>query len=208
MRFNNSVWPTRSQLTKTWLREVRGHNFVTHLCARRKGPAKKSRKGDSEPSPQRMLVTGRMVVDPDSGEVDVRDVRTKTVGQDVAAVEVSSSLDVAYFLSKDCRLTSESLSDADDGDKGESRLICNVGHRCGEDGLLAQLDDDYVCVAAGNRLCLVNVTFSTVVAELEVGSLSGMFVAGSRILLAKVREPSFHIYELATSCDQSNLFLT
>lgn len=161
------VLPEGVEIVKSWLREVKGQNVITHLCQNKN----KNKK-------ERLLVTGRLTADPETTETAVVDVRKKTLGKEMVGILVSDNL--VFLVDSDGTLTSETLSD----DSDDITPICNVGKVATHGVVMAQFDQDYLCVAANNKLVLLNVAFSTVVAELDLdqGAPEFLTICGNRIL--------------------------
>ena len=167
------IVPKGFEIYKTWVRNIDGRGFVTHHC-KPKGPPGQERE---------TLVTGRLALDPETGETKVVGEKQMPLDKNVVAVEASLTEDHVFTADKSGAVKRHVVNN----DKESVHRVAEVpdlSHMCA-------FDRDYLCVAAGSKVCLVNSKFGSVVADRDAEfDRSGFLSAcGSRIFFRQLGGP-------------------
>ena len=165
-----AIVPEGFEICKTWVRNVGGRGIVTHHC---------KPKGRQE---KETLVTGRLALDPETGETQVVGVKQTLLDEGIIAVEASLTEDYVFTADKDGAVRRHESHDK----KRVHRVaeIRDLSHMC-------FFDRDYLCVAAGSKVFLVNSKYGSVVADRDAEfDRSGFLSAcGNRIFFQQLGGP-------------------
>ena len=162
------IIPETFEIGKSWVRNVSGRWLVTHHCK----PKKKSDEGEA-------LVTGRLALDPETGETTVVGVRQVRLDKDAVAVEVSLTEDYAFIAVKSGAVKRQGTYDKESVD--EVVTISGLTHMC-------VIDGDYLGAAAGTKVHLINAKYGCIVADrdVEIDCNGFLSACGSRLFFRQL----------------------
>ena len=168
-----SIVPEGHEIYKTWVRNVGGRGLVTHHC---------KPKGHREREERETLVTGRLALDPETGETKVVGVKQMSLDNGVVAVEASLTEDHVFTADKSGAVKRHAIYDKESVHRVAE--IQDLSHMCA-------FDRDYLCVAAGSKVCLMNSKYGSIVADRDAEfDRSGFLSAcGSRIFFRQLGGP-------------------
>lgn len=164
------IVPEGFEIYKTWVRNVGGRGLVTHHCK-----AKNPQEGGA-------LVTGRLALDSETGETKVGGVNQMPLDKGVVVVEASTTEDHVFTADKSGAVKRHAVYDKESVHRVAE--IPDLSHMCAFDG-------DYICVAAGPKVFLINSKYGSVVADRDAEfDCSGFLSAcGSRIFFRQLGGP-------------------
>ena len=145
------IIPEGFEIGKSWVRNVSSRWLVTHHCKPKKKPWIDS-EGES-------LVTGRLALDPETGETKVVGVRQVRLDKDAVAVQVSLTEDYAFIAVKNGAVKRQGTYDKESA--SEVVAISGLTHMC-------VIDGDYLSAAAGTKVHLINAKYGSIVADRDV----------------------------------------
>ena len=162
-----SIVPEGFMIHKTWVRSIGSCGLVTHHCK------------PMDPHGRETLVTGRLALDPETGVTTVVGVKRKQLDDGVVAVEASHSEDHVFTADKSGAVRRHAVYEKESVHRVAE--IPDLSHMCA-------FDKDYLCVAAGPKVCILNSKYGSVVAERDAEFDRGGFLSacGSRVFFRQM----------------------